>query len=296
MALDVPVTLIEPRETILDFVDRELVDDFIHWKRDRGMTVRLGSAVKGIVAKPTGVEVHLASGRVVKSDFPLYATGRTGNVGSLGLDSVGIEIVDRGRIKVVTVTFQISAPHVYAAGDVIGFLNLAYTSKEQGRVAACHTFGITLQPPPETVPYGIYAVPEISMVGQSDKQVGKSDVPYKCGAARIRKTSRSHSMGVNSRLLMLIFALDTRRLLGAHIVGEGANRTHPYRAGRHQPRGHGRFLCQQHLQLSQPGRSLQDCGAGCVEPDWSGVKNYLFTYPLTTHLSRSVTSSSDAVG
>ena len=86
----------------------------------------------------------LASGRVVKSDFPLYATGRTGNVGSLGLDSVGIEIVDRGRIKVVTVTLQTSVPHIYAAGDVMEFPDLAYTSREQGRVAACHAFGITL--------------------------------------------------------------------------------------------------------------------------------------------------------
>jgi NAD(P) transhydrogenase len=260
------------------------------------MTVRLGSAVKDIVAKPTGVEVNLAADSVVKPDFQLYAAGRTGKVGSLGLDSVGIEIDHRGRIKVVTVTLQTSVPHIYAAADVMEFPNLAYTSREQGRVAACHAFGNTLQPPPETVPYGIYAVPEISMVGQSDKQVGESDVPYKCSVARIRKTSRSHFMGVNSRFLILISTLDTRRLLGAHIVGEGANRIHPYRAGRHQPRGHGRFLCQQHLQLSQPGRNLQDCGAGCVEPDWSGVKNCLFTYPLTTHLSRSVTSSSDAVG
>ncbi len=221
-ALDVPVTLIEPRETILDFVDRELVDDFIHQMRDRGMTIRLGSAVKDIVVTPNGVEVSLSDGRVVKSDVLLYAAGRTGNVGSLGLETVGIETDSRGRIRVDHVTFQTNAPHIYAAGDVIGFPSLASTSMEQGRVAACHAFGIALPPPPETFPYGIYAVPEISTVGQSEEDVRKSGVAYECGIARFRETSRGHIMGVNSGFLKLIFSRDTRRLLGAHIVGEGA--------------------------------------------------------------------------
>ncbi len=146
-ALDVPVTLIEPRNTILDFVDRELVDDFIHQMRDRGMTIRLGSDVKEIIANNKGVEVVLADGRTVRGDVLLYAAGRTGNVSSLGLEKVGIEIDSRGRIKVDPITFQTSAPNIYAAGDVIGFPSLASTSMEQGRVAACHAFGNTLPPP-----------------------------------------------------------------------------------------------------------------------------------------------------
>jgi len=221
-ALDVPVTLIESRDTILDFVDRELVDDFIHQMRDRGMTIRLGRSVKEIASKSNGVEITLSDGRVVRSDILLYAAGRSGDVGSLGLESVGIDIDNRGRIKVDPVTFQTSVPHIYAAGDVIGFPSLASTSLEQGRVAACHAFGVPLPPPPETFPYGIYAVPEISTVGQSEEQVRASGVAYECGVARFRETSRGHIMGVNSGFLKLIFALDTRRLLGAHIVGEGA--------------------------------------------------------------------------
>ncbi len=221
-ALDVPVTLIEPRDTILDFVDRELVDDFIHQMRDRGMTIRLGREVKDIATKSNGVEITLSDGRVIRSDILLYAAGRSGDVGSLGLDAVGIATDNRGRIKVDPVTFQTSVPHIYAAGDVIGFPSLASTSLEQGRVAACHAFGVPLPPPPETFPYGIYAVPEISTVGQSEEQVRASGVPYECGVARFRETSRGHIMGVNSGFLKLIFALDTRRLLGAHIVGEGA--------------------------------------------------------------------------
>ncbi len=221
-ALDIPVTLIEPRETILDFVDRELVEDFIHQMRDRGMTVRLGCAIKDVAVTANGVEVNLSDGRCIRSEVLLYAAGRSGNVGSLGLGEVGIEADSRGRIKVDPVTFQTAVPHIYAAGDVIGFPSLASTSMEQGRVAACHAFGITLPPPPETFPYGIYAVPEISTVGQSEEEVKKSGVAYECGVARFRETSRGHIMGVNSGFLKMIFALGTRRLLGAHIVGEGA--------------------------------------------------------------------------
>ena len=221
-ALDVPVTLIEHRDTILEFVDRELVDDFIHQMRDRGMTIRLGRAVKDIAAKTNGVEITLSDGRVVRSDILLYAAGRSGDVGSLGLDTVCIETDNRGRIKVDPITFQTNIPHIYAAGDVIGFPSLASTSLEQGRVAACHAFGVPLPPPPETFPYGIYAVPEISTVGQSEEQVRAGGIAYECGVARFRETSRGHIMGVNSGFLKLIFALETRRLLGAHIVGEGA--------------------------------------------------------------------------
>lgn len=221
-ALDVPVTLIEPRATILDFIDREVVDDFIHQMRDRGMTVRLGTAVERVAVKADCAEVVLADGRTIRSEIILHAAGRTGNIDHLGLEAIGIEADERGRIKVDPVSFQTSVPHIYAAGDVIGFPSLASTAMEQGRVAACHAFKVPLPPPPETFPYGIYAVPEISTVGQSEEQVRDSGIPYEVGIARFRETSRGHIMGVNSGFLKLIFGIETRRLLGAHIIGEGA--------------------------------------------------------------------------
>ncbi|MBX3582483.1 MAG: Si-specific NAD(P)(+) transhydrogenase [Rhizobiaceae bacterium] len=221
-ALDVPVTLIESRQTILDFVDREIVDDFLHQLRDRGMAIRLGSAVKDIKVENGSVEIMLGDGRTVRSQIALYAAGRSGNIGRLGLDVVGIEVDSRGRIKANPETFQTTVPNIYAAGDVIGFPSLASTAMEQGRVAACHAFGVKLPPPPETFPYGIYSVPEISTVGQSEEQVRNSDVPYEIDVARFRETSRGHIMGVDSGFLKLIFSIETRRLLGAHIVGEGA--------------------------------------------------------------------------
>ncbi|MEX0404890.1 Si-specific NAD(P)(+) transhydrogenase [Aquibium sp. LZ166] len=221
-ALDVPVTLIESRPAILDFVDREIVDDFVHQMRDRGMTVRLGCGVASVETKGDHVEVRMADGRIVRAEIVLYAAGRTGNVDDLGLDAVGIEPDGRGRITVDPRTFQTSASNIYAAGDIIGFPSLASTSMEQGRVAACHAFGMPLPPAPATFPYGIYAVPEISTVGESEEEVRASGAPYECGIARFRETSRGHIMGVNSGFLKLIFSLETRRLLGAHIVGEGA--------------------------------------------------------------------------
>ena len=150
-ALDVPVTLIEARETILDFIDKEVVEDFIHQMRDRGIVVRLGASVKEIASRENGVEISLADGRRVRSEFLLYAAGRSGNVESLNLDALGIEVDKRGRIKVDPGTLQTSVPNIYAAGDVIGFPSLASTSMEQGRVAACHAFGMA-PPPPKAFP------------------------------------------------------------------------------------------------------------------------------------------------
>lgn len=221
-ALDIPVTLIEPRPSILDFVDQELVNDLIHQMRDRGMVLKLGTAVKDVVAKEDGVEINLADGRQIRSAMLLYAAGRSGNVESLGLDAVGIATNSRGQIPVNKETFQTTVPNIYAAGDIIGFPSLASTSMEQGRVAACHAFGRHLAAPPQTFPYGIYAVPEISTVGLTEEEVKASGKAYECGIARFKETSRGHIMGVNSGFLKLVFALDTRRLLGAHIVGEGA--------------------------------------------------------------------------
>ncbi len=221
-ALDVPVTLIEARDRILEFVDRELVEDFVHQMRDRGMQIRLGASVKEIAKTARGVETTLTDGRAVRSQMLLFAAGRSGNVDALNLGAVGLTADARGRLKVNPETFQTEVPNIYAAGDVIGFPSLASTSMEQGRVAACHALGAPPLKAPETFPYGIYAVPEISTVGKTEEEVRAEGVAYECGIARFRETSRGHIMGVNTGFLKLIFALDTRRLLGAHIVGEGA--------------------------------------------------------------------------
>jgi NAD(P) transhydrogenase len=222
-ALDVPVTIVEPRDDFLEFIDREIRDEFLHDLRKRGIQFRLGAKVERVEIDGQGYAVsHLSDGRRVRTEMLLYAAGRVGATKDLGLDTCGIATDNRGRIEVDRKTFQTSVPHIYAAGDVIGFPSLASTSMEQGRIAACHAFGAPVPSAPEYFPYGIYAVPEISTVGMTEAQAREAGVTYEIGTARFREVSRGHIMGLDSGMMKLVFSLNDRKLLGAHIVGEGA--------------------------------------------------------------------------
>jgi len=222
-ALDVHVTLVEPRETMLDFVDRELIDDLTYQLRDRGMVLRFGRKVESVTRLESGgCQIALEDGRKIRSEILLFAAGRMGATGPLHLDACGLEVDHRGRLAVDPETFQTNVPHIYAAGDVIGFPSLASTSMEQGRIAVCHAFGREGFKPPEFFPYGIYSVPEISTVGMTEEEVRARGIGYECGIARFRETSRGHIMGLGNGMLKMIFSLKTRRLLGCHIIGEGA--------------------------------------------------------------------------
>jgi len=222
-ALDVPVTVIEPRDSFLDFIDREIIAEFVHILRDRGTVIRLGSGVAKIEIDASGWPVTtLENGRAIRSDMLLYAAGRTGATAPLDLAACGLVTDSRGRLAVDATTFQTAVPHIYAAGDVIGFPSLASTSMEQGRIAACHAFGLPMPPAPQYFPYGVYTVPEISTVGMNEEDVRARGIGYECGIARFRETSRGHIMGLNSGMMKMLFSLKTRRLLGVHIIGEGA--------------------------------------------------------------------------
>lgn len=222
-ALDVKVTVIEPGPSLLGFVDRELVDEFIHDLRDRGVSLRFNS--KAVSVEKLGPEsclVQLEDQRQIFADMVLFAAGRVGSTASLNLEAAGLVADDRGRVLADKATFRTIVPHIYAVGDVIGFPSLASTSMEQGRIAACHAFGAEAHAPPEFFPYGIYSVPEISTIGMTEEQVREKRIPYETGIARFRETSRGHIMGLQGGMMKLIFSLKTRRLLGAHIIGEGA--------------------------------------------------------------------------
>ncbi len=221
-ALDVKVTLVENRDTFLDFIDREIIDELTHELRDRGVALRTGSKVDSITLENGKVVVRLDGGRVVRSEMLMYAAGRQVTVDGLGLEMLGIKVDNRGRIAVDPDTFQTEVSHIYAAGDAIGFPSLASTSLEQGRIAACHAFEQRMPPAPKFFPYGIYAVPEISTIGMTEEEVRAKRIPYECGIARLRETSRGHIMGLRGGMMKMIFATDDRRLLGVHIIGEGA--------------------------------------------------------------------------
>ena len=221
-ALDVRVALIEPRETFLDFIDRQTIQEFIHQVRDNGLDLRLGSAIEKIDDEGAHVEVTLANGRHVRAEMLLYAAGRMGATRQLNLAAVDLETDKRDRLEVDRKTYQTKVPHIYAAGDVIGHPSLASTSLQQGRVAACHALDTPTLPESPWYPYGIYSVPEISTCGMSEEEAQERAIPYEIGVARFRETSRGHIMGLEHGMLKMLVSLKTRRLLGVQIVGEGA--------------------------------------------------------------------------
>jgi len=221
-ALDVRVTIVEARDSMLDFVDREIIADFMHQLRDSGVNFRLGTPLAGIQIEAGQPVAILEDGRRVRSDMLLYTGGRSGATDHLNLEACGLKADSRGRLKVDPDTFQTDIPNIYATGDVIGFPSLASTSLEQGRIAACHACHQDVPHAPQFFPYGIYSVPEISTVGLSEEQARAQHIPYECGIARFRETSRGHIMGLHGGMLKLVISLETRKLLGVHIVGESA--------------------------------------------------------------------------
>ncbi|NQY98260.1 MAG: Si-specific NAD(P)(+) transhydrogenase [Henriciella sp.] len=221
-ALDISVTVIEPRSSILSFIDEELIDEFTHELRDRGIRLRLGCKAQNVHAHDGYCIVDLSDGRKVKSDMVLYAAGRLGASSDIGLDKIGLNADSRGRLTVDPISYETEVENIYAAGDIIGFPSLASTSMSQGRIAVCHAFNVPNPAQPEHFPYGIYAVPEISTVGLSERELKEQGISYECGIARFRETSRGHIMGLQRGMLKLLFHIETRKLLGVHIVGEGA--------------------------------------------------------------------------
>lgn len=221
-ALDISVTVIEPRAHILSFIDDELIAEFTYELRDRGMKLRLGCRAERVSRQGENCFVELSDGRRIKSEMVLYAAGRVGACSDLGLEAIDLGADSRGRLKVDPVSFETESPGIYAAGDIIGFPSLASTSMEQGRIAVCHAFNIENPPKPEHFPYGIYAVPEISTIGMSERELREKRIPYETGVARFRETSRGHIMGLQRGMLKMLFHLETQEILGVHIVGEGA--------------------------------------------------------------------------
>ncbi len=221
-ALDISVTVIEPRSSILSFIDEELIDEFTYELRDRGIKLRLGCKAQNVHAMDGYCIVDLSDGRKVKSDMVLYAAGRLGASSDIGLEQIGLSADSRGRLTVDPVSYETEVANIYAAGDIIGFPSLASTSMSQGRIAVCHAFNVPNPAQPEHFPYGIYAVPEISTVGLSERELKEQGIPYESGIARFRETSRGHIMGLQRGMLKMLFHIETRKLLGVHIVGEGA--------------------------------------------------------------------------
>lgn len=230
--LGVRVTLIEGRNRLLDFVDPEIGEALQFHLRQMGMTLRLGEKVVTIKrvagagrSKGGGsgdyVEATLESGKIVRADCLLYCVGRQGATDRLNLAEAGLAADDRGRIK-VDANYQTSNKQVYAVGDVIGFPALASTSMEQGRTAACHMFGERTDAVKELFPFGIYSIPEISMVGWTEDKLTAANIPYEAGIAHYKETARGQLIGDDLGMLKLLIHQESRTILGVHIIGTGA--------------------------------------------------------------------------
>jgi NAD(P) transhydrogenase len=221
-ALNVKVTIIEQKPTILDFVDREVVDDLYYFMRQRGATFRLGEKVVSVeIDEKDRVVANLDSGKRIHGDGLLYTVGRKTNADLLNLDAAGLTADDRGRIA-VNEFFQTSVPHIYAAGDVIGFPALASTSMEQGRLASCHMFGAYCHSRKEAIPYGIYTIPEISMVGKTEEELTAAKIPYEVGRSKFEELAKGQMLGTEVGMLKILFDPKTLKLLGVHAIGESA--------------------------------------------------------------------------
>ena len=222
-ALGVKVTLLDQRPILLDFVDREIVESLCFQLRQLGTVFRLGEKVVsvGIDEERNRVFAKLASGKNVHGQGLLYTIGRQANGDLLNLESAGLSPEGRGKLS-VNEHYQTSVPHIYAAGDVIGFPALASTSMEQGRLASCHMFGKPGKMPPNLIPYGIYTIPEISMVGQTEEQLTHENINYEVGLARYAELAKGQMLGDEQGLLKLVFDPDSLKLLGVHAIGDRA--------------------------------------------------------------------------
>jgi len=221
-ALGVEITLIEQRPTILDFVDAEIVEALSYHMRRHGAIFRLGEKVTKVERDDRNrVVAHLESGKRIHAEGLLYAVGRQANTDLLKLEAAGLEAGARGKL-VVNEDFQTNIPHIYAAGDVIGFPSLAATSMEQGRIASCHMFGVAARMNPALLPYGIYTIPEISMVGQTELSLTNGKIPFEVGISKYEELAKAQIVGDLTGMLKILFHPDTKKLLGVHAMGENA--------------------------------------------------------------------------
>jgi NAD(P) transhydrogenase len=221
-ALGVTVTLVDRRVRLLDFVDEDIVDALYDQLHAQGMTLRLGETVSAVDRQPDGLALtSLESGKRIPSETVLYAAGRRGATDDLRLEAAGLEADANGRIAVDS-RFRTAQPHIFAAGDVVGFPALASASMEEGRLAARAAFGVPAASTRRLFPYAIHTIPEISFVGRTEQELAAAQAPYVTGIARYRELIRGEIAGESAGLLKLLVNADSRELEGIHIFGTGA--------------------------------------------------------------------------
>ncbi len=221
-ALGIRVTLLEGRDRLLTFLDPEVSHALTRSMIEMGVDVRFKESVGAVQATPGILHATLASGATADADTILVAAGRSGNTDQLNLGAAGLAAAKRGLLE-VNGHYQTAVPHIYAAGDVVGFPALAATSMEQARVAMVHAFDLKYKTRVAPIlPYGIYTIPECSMAGETEESLAKQGLPFIAGLAHYHDNARGQIIGVRNGFLKLLFASDTMKLLGVHAIGEQA--------------------------------------------------------------------------
>ncbi|MCB0192640.1 MAG: Si-specific NAD(P)(+) transhydrogenase [Anaerolineae bacterium] len=220
--LSIKVNLINTRSQLLAFLDDEIIDALSYHLRENGVLIRHNEEYERVEADDEGVTIYLKSNKQIRSDYLLWAQGRTGNSDNMGLEELGIERDSRGSI-VVNENYQSAQPHIYAVGDVVGFPSLASAAYDQGRFAATHlVFGKCEGELVEFIPTGIYTIPEISSVGLTEKELTEQKVPYEVGHSQFKNLARAQITGQTVGMLKLLFHRDTLEILGVHCFGSQA--------------------------------------------------------------------------
>ena len=222
-ALGVEVTLVETKERILGFVDTEIMERLVRQLEGIGVKFVVNEQVISVAAGDHHVTMTLEQAGPQEFDIALIAAGRESNTKDLGLESIGVKLGVRGVIP-VDEKFQTNVPGIFAAGDVIGFPALAATSREQARVAMIYAFGKHAEERLSPVlPFAVYAIPEISMVGLTEDECKAKNVPYAVGRGFYSDNARGQIIGDMSGMIKLLFSPSDSKLLGVHIIGELAS-------------------------------------------------------------------------
>ena len=221
--LKIKVNLINTRNQLLTFLDDEIIDALAYHLRENGVLIRHNEEYDKVVADDNGVTVYLKSNKQIKSEYLLWAQGRTGNSQEMGLENLGLSGNIRGSIE-VNDNFQTIHQHIYAVGDVIGYPSLASAAYDQGRFAATHIVdGSCEHKLVRFIPTGIYTIPEISSVGYTEKELTEKKVPYEVGHSLFKHLARAQITGRTTGMLKLLFHRETLEILGVHCFGYGAS-------------------------------------------------------------------------
>src|SRR5262245_2192038 len=220
-ALRTRVTVVERRERLLEFCDDEVVEALQYHLRELGLVFRFGEAVTAVERGRDGAITTLASGKRIPSSVVLYSAGRRGATDQLGLENLGLDADERGRIAVDD-EYRTAVSSIFAVGDVIGCPSLAATSAEQGRRASCHAVGVPIAKTNIPLPVGIYPIPETRYVGRTETELTSAGIPYEIGVSRYRELARGAIVGDRHGMLKLLVSPDDRAILGVHVFGTGA--------------------------------------------------------------------------